>query len=156
MDIYDLSVERVANFWSKVDRSDPDSCWEWTAADDGRSGYGVFGSPGPKGTVIRAHRFAALLAYGEMPALGVLHTCDNPPCVNPNHFLVASQRNNMLDCQLKGRQSVGERHGAKLTEKVVRSIREDARPFSAIARDLGVSPSAVRNASKRITWKHVQ
>ena len=87
-------------FWNKVDRRGPDDCWPWLKGKD-RKGYGQ--------TTIayqhhRAHRLAWELANGPIPAgLCVLHRCDNPPCCNPGHLWLGTQRDNAHDAIAKGR-----------------------------------------------------
>jgi len=59
-------------------------CWTWQGARDS-AGYGVVNI---SGSVIRVHRIAALLWLG-LPLRAkktVRHTCDNPPCFNPEHL----------------------------------------------------------------------
>lgn len=75
-------------------------CHEWRGSVD-ESGYGRISVDGKKtGT----HRLAYLLAHGEIPdGVEVCHTCDNPPCCNPDHLFLASHRENMLDMSSKGR-----------------------------------------------------
>ena len=64
------------------------------------------------------------ISLTEIEGLVVRHKCDNPPCVNPNHLEVGTQRDNVRDMQERGRGLVGERHPmAKLTRKQVDDIR---------------------------------
>lgn len=83
-------------FWAKVDRSDPDACWRWTAAIN-RGGYGVFGSGANTAT---AHRVAYKFKIGPIPeGLDLDHLCHTRDvscdegdlclhrrCVNPAHL----------------------------------------------------------------------
>lgn len=86
-------------FWSLVDKSDgPDSCW-WWLGPDGCYGYGTISC---RGKQMGAHRFAALLKYGEIPqGYDVCHSCDNPRCVS--HVICATHQANMADMVAKGR-----------------------------------------------------
>jgi len=95
----------IDRFWNKVDRtSNPNCCWEWTA-NKLKQRYGRF-SIGKKH--ILAHRFSYELHYGKIPdGLDVLHTCDNPPCVNPNHLYLGTQQDNANDMVAKNRQAKG-------------------------------------------------
>lgn len=83
-------------FWSKVDRSA--DCWLWTGART-PTGYGAL-----HGQERLAPRMAWTLSVGPIPmGLQVLHRCDNPPCVNPDHLWLGTQQDNMADMIAKGR-----------------------------------------------------
>lgn len=94
----DKGVER---FTSKVLVSpNPDECWPWLAAKAG-GGYGVVRIDG---VIHKAHRLAYELCIGPIPpGMVVMHTCDNPPCCNPSHLRLGTQRDNVLDMVAKGR-----------------------------------------------------
>lgn len=86
-------------FENKIKRTN-NGCWVWTGATAGR-GYGKLFVDGKD---IRAHRVSWLLHRGELPdASFVLHRCDNPPCVNPDHLFLGDQYDNMRDCASKRR-----------------------------------------------------
>jgi hypothetical protein len=71
-------------------------CIEWRGRRR-RGGYGMAGSQ-------RAHRWAYEKFFGPIPdGLIVMHTCDNPPCVNPLHLKVGTQGENIRDARDKGR-----------------------------------------------------
>jgi hypothetical protein len=90
-------------FWSKVDRSG--ECWMWVASL-ASTGYGQFYDKPRRRTPIGAHRVAWELANGPIPAgLQVLHRCDNPPCVRPDHLFIGTVSDNMRDMYAKGRRA---------------------------------------------------
>jgi hypothetical protein len=150
-------------FWGRVERADPDSCWEWTRARF-RSGYGALRNLETKQTVY-AHRVAWELTNGAIEkGLCVLHRCDNRPCCNPNHLFLGTDADNVRDMDAKGRRRWMARPGimnssAKLTEDAVRQIRVEHREGRssqrALARKHGVSPSAIRHIVRGKTWKNV-
>jgi hypothetical protein len=117
-------VDHEEHFWSKVRKGA--GCWLWTAGKYG-AGYGRFHI---RRHAIRASRAAWLFTYGVIPrGLHVLHTCDNPLCVNPAHLFLGTHRDNMRDMAIKKRaktpDSRGERNGRmRLTDAQVREIRE--------------------------------
>ena len=91
------------NFWPNVFVGEPESCWEWNATLMG-NGYGSVrikkgGSP------IGAHRVSWALYHGRWPSSGlvIMHSCDNPKCVNPLHLSEGTQSENIQDCVIKGR-----------------------------------------------------
>lgn len=98
-------VPLAERFWRRVDKSGP--CWIWTGAQ-GHHGYGRIGIGGHDGPTVLAHRVAWELSNGPVPeGLCVLHRCDNPPCVNPDHLFVGTQADNIRDCKEKGRMRNG-------------------------------------------------
>lgn len=93
-------------FWPKVDKNGPvvraelGPCWVWTGCQDDR-GRGQISAPGGK---VRVHRLAWTLCNGEIPGgSSVLHRCDNPRCVNPEHLFLGTQADNIHDMWSKGR-----------------------------------------------------
>ena len=74
-------------------------CVLWTKACS-EKGYGKLMF---EGRCLRAHRVSWYLKHGVWPDLHVLHTCDNPPCVNPDHLFLGSRSDNMRDCASKCR-----------------------------------------------------
>lgn len=149
-------------FWPKVDVRGPDECWPWTAATFPK-GYGKIGRGGRAAGVIEAHRASWLLAHGPIPdGLCVLHSCDNPPCVNPAHLFLGTLAENVADMMAKGRHrngvSRGEANGrAKLTAGQVDEIRGRARgggeSRAALARIFGVSWPTIDRIVRGTRWR---
>lgn len=103
-------------FWKKVNKNGPTisyvgtPCWVWTGAKDDY-GYGTFFY---LAKTEKAHRASYMMHCGEIPnELWVLHKCDNPPCVNPNHLWLGTRIDNVQDMEKKGRADHpgGDRHG---------------------------------------------
>ena len=93
--------------WEPVTES---GCWIWTGARNPR-GYGKM-CIGPRASVkyIDAHRLSYMLHIGEIPdGHVVMHTCDNPSCVNPAHLKLGTQKDNLADRDAKGRRSFRQR-----------------------------------------------
>lgn len=157
-----MNAERIERFWAKVEKHDHDcpccgGCWFWTAAKDGM-GYGLFGTR--PGRCERAHRVAWLIAYGAHPGSQcVLHRCDIPGCVRPDHLFLGTRDDNMRDRQAKGRQARGERTGrARLTEALVRearNLRAAGAPLAELAARYGVDSSTISAVCLKRTWRHV-
>jgi DNA-binding CsgD family transcriptional regulator len=85
-------------FWSKVEKSE-DGCWTWRGAI-GYAGYGVLRR---HYKIVLAHRVAYELTYGDPGSLDVLHRCDKPLCVRPEHLFIGTHADNMHDMAKKGR-----------------------------------------------------
>jgi hypothetical protein len=85
-------------FYSKT-KVAPNGCWEWQLFRD-KDGYGRLKV---KQRMKRAHRVSFELSVGSTKNLSVLHRCDNPPCVNPDHLFLGSMKDNMQDKLKKGR-----------------------------------------------------
>ncbi len=115
-----IHKEKIAKFWGKVVKVD-NGCWIWQGAKS-KDGYGLFGI---YSKVLRAHCLAFILTYDiDITGLCVLHRCDNPPCCNPDHLFLGTDRDNSNDKVAKNRQSQGETHGtAKLNKIQVAQIR---------------------------------
>lgn len=150
-------------FWSHVEKSD--GCWLWKGKVRKRTSaavlnYGILSGSSKDEKDRYAHRLSWELHFGPIPdKTQVLHVCDNPPCVRPDHLFLGTQTDNHNDMKLKGRSNRGERNGfAKLTEDDVRSIRswyKRGRTQKHIASGFGITPSGVSLIIRRKTWRHV-
>lgn len=149
-----LDRERFLSFVEKSEGG----CWLWTGRRD-KDGYGVFGAKrNGKNYTWRAHRFAlAELAGVDVDNdLVTLHSCDNPPCVNPAHLSLGTNLDNIADRQRKGRTPVGSQAGAaKLTEADIVLIREATGTLKSIGERFGVSLSSIHLIKKAKIWRHV-
>ena len=150
-------------FWSKVDRRSDDECWPWKAGVRNKSeGYGAFFMNGRNQPATRV----ALILSGKTvpPGAEVCHSCDWPPCCNPNHLFVGTRQINNADKVGKRRHAFGERNRiAKLTEAQVREIRA-AHPVGRRARRglktelvqrYGVCRHTIENIWQGVRWTHV-
>lgn len=87
-------------FWKWV-REMPTGCWEWTGS---RTAPGWHGRVSVNGVMVMAHRVSWEMAHGPIPeGLSVLHHCDNPPCVNPDHLYLGTAKDNARDMVARGR-----------------------------------------------------
>ena len=92
---------------------DPDSgCWLWQRGHNGM-GYGQIGIGSMRDNSRRgalAHRVSYEIFKGSIPnELFVLHKCDAPRCVNPDHLFPGTQADNMADKLAKGRHHYAKR-----------------------------------------------
>ncbi len=134
---------------------DPQSgCWVWIGSTN-QDGYGLWSAHGEK----RAHRASFVLHHGVIPkGMHVLHTCDNPGCVNPDHLRLGTHQDNMADLRKKGRAygAAGETNkAAKLTERQAIQIMSDSRSCGVIATEYGVSSATIDNIRNGKTWAHI-
>ena len=132
-------------------------CWVWMG-DSIKSGYGVMAGKR------YAHRYSFERFRGPIPeGLHVLHRCDVPCCVNPNHFFLGTQRDNNNDKMAKGRASGGSMKGeahpqAKLTPGQVLQIRkliDDGGNQTRVGKMFGISQGQVWHIANRKSWKHL-
>lgn len=101
----DMSMEE--RFWTKVEKTE--TCWLWRGASRKR-GYGVMRMPGHRGRNVSTHRYSAMLHFGMFDTrLHVLHHCDNPSCVNPDHLYLGTHDDNMRDMSERGRATGGSK-----------------------------------------------
>lgn len=145
-------------WWGARVQVTPGGCFEWSLTRSS-NGYGLLGAFGRK---FLAHRKAYETLVGPIPnGMFVLHLCDNPPCVNPDHLVVGTCRDNSRHMVERGRcrSPLGEEHArSKLTNAQADDIRRrfDAGECpSGIAALFGVSPWTVVQIGRRTAWRHL-
>jgi hypothetical protein len=154
----------VWRFWIKFKRP-KDGCWEWLASKD-ECGYGMIkrGGYGRAGhSVMRAHILSWVLYNGPIPSgLCVLHKCDNPKCVNPEHLFLGTKADNNHDRDKKGRHIAfhGVEHPMhKLTNIDVKNIRKSyskqKRNGVTIAKQYNINSSTLYGIVNYKIWKHI-
>jgi HNH endonuclease len=85
-------------FWARI-KVMPNGCWHYT----GKPNKGGYCHVRIRGVVTGAHRHAYRLAKGEIPAgMEVMHSCDNPPCINPEHLELGTHAKNIKDAWDRG------------------------------------------------------
>lgn len=138
-------------FLAKIDKSGPNGCWIWLSSTNGR-GYGQLSIR--HGKPRYAHRIAYELFRGEIPhRVECLHTCDNPACVNPDHLVLGSHIDNMVDAAKKGRMS------SKVTASQViemRMLRSSGCTLRVLAQKYGICISAVHANVTNKNWRHLE
>jgi hypothetical protein len=113
-----------------------------------RDGYGQIGRK------TKAHRQAFLNAHGWLPKI-VMHTCDNPSCIEPTHLVAGSPKENTADMMAKGRAKFA---GRCLTLEQVADVRRRVAAGEiqrAIARELKVHPMTINRIVRGRSWKGV-
>jgi hypothetical protein len=139
-----------------------DGCWEWQAAKD-KDGYGAFTY---QGKTWRAHRWSYCHFIKDLgDNLFILHSCDNPKCVNPSHLSLGTHQDNEDDKTNKGRRpsQAGEINSQSvLTANDVLAIKEilrrhhDKRGIVKFIADwFDVTPQCVSNIKCGKAWSEV-
>lgn len=158
----------VSAFWAKVDQSGGgDACWPWIAKAKTNGGYGLAWFDLGRGLRVHvAHRVALFLTTGRRvpPGMDTLHSCDNRLCCNPAHLSIGTRKENMQDMARKGRwlprdtkPPKGERHwNSKLSAADIPRIRAARGQLRVLAKELGVSLTAIADVRRRATWAHVE
>lgn len=132
-------------------------CWEWQGSRN-KKGYGHLSY---KRKVELAHRISWLMFKGKIPNdMKVCHKCDNPPCINPSHLFLGSQKENVKDMfQKKRKIHEGINHpGAKLTNENIKEIRKllrEGKTQQYIADKYNISNGHVGSIKHRRTWKEI-
>ncbi len=120
-----LAQADIDRFWSKVDKAPgfgPNGdCWKWNAAAR-EHGYGRFFVHRHGARIsISSHRMSFFLSTGEDPmGFFVIHSCDFPPCNNPDHLRKGTHADNMADRTTRNRQAKGDRQGSRLHPESVK------------------------------------
>ena len=150
-------------FWTQVEIKSYNECWLWKGAKTSR-GYGSLHirMPDGKRKTISAHRKAWEIANQSTIPEGkvIMHTCDNPACVNPSHLRLGTTTDNNRDTVKKRRGFVGHLNGrAKLTSQQVVEIRNLYQGGDYSMQDLGsqfgVTGTMVCNIVNHKSWKHI-
>ena len=133
---------------------DKNECWNCTSHYKNKAGY-------PKifdhGSIKLMSRYIYTKFVKEIPkGLCILHSCDNPACINPNHLRIGTMTENMEDKCNRHRQARVQgikNPNAKLSLKQVTDIIQDSRPQTVIAKDYGVHNSTICLIKHNKIWR---
>lgn len=137
----------VKNAWT--------GCWEWIAARH-KAGHGKFAVSSKD--IQFAHRVSWMLHRGDIPdGMWVLHKCDNPRCVNPEHLYLGDHAQNTADMVSRGRANPPKHQGkqvswAKLSVEAVMDIRTKRVSINEFAKIYGVGRATVHDAQSGKKW----
>ena len=147
-------IPSESKFWSLVEKTD--GCWKWLGSFD-KDGYPNFWD-GDNQKMMRGHQYSAELHLGDRKGKCVLHKCDNPSCVNPDHLFFGTHLDNQHDKVSKNRHAKGESQGHhKLTETQVREIRHRrSDSYKIICKEFDLAPSTVYRIWHSQSWSHIQ
>src|SRR5574340_407485 len=150
----------LERFFDKVSPEALTGCWLWTGAVK-ELGYGVIGLGTREQGTSKAHRVSWELHNGPIPSgLNVLHSCDTPSCVNPDHLRLGTLSDNARDCVNRGRLKLPDNRGeraawSKLTAADVLEIKTRQASGADYARRFNVSRSAIYEIWRGKNWASV-
>jgi len=161
----------IETFFSTVNKNGPCTdtgktrCWIWTKTKPGKLGYCRVRIGGKK---TLAHRLAYEIVNGELTKEKpcVLHKCDNPSCVRPDHLFAGTISDNNADKVRKLRQSRGKAHSfpgsthpaSHLIESQVLEIRvrcSNGERQKDLSFQFGISKQAINDIVRGRRWLHV-
>lgn len=151
------TAERIRRFEAKFMPEPMSGCWLWMAGSN-EHGYGVFWN-GER--LEKAHRFSFRAYKGVLWRTDdCRHVCDNPACVNPDHLLSGSAKDNTGDMWRRHRATVIYRRGtaqaqAKLNDDdaiAIRLLYSHGEKQRDIASLFGVSQRLVWNVIHFRNW----
>ena len=131
-------------------------CWECISHACDSDGYPVATVDGKQD---RIHRHFYRMYKGNIPNGYIIrHTCDNRKCINPNHLILGTHKDNVMDRVQHKRSAIGEKNGrSKLTtEQVKQIILDKTTPKMKLARIFGVDPKVIRDIKQHKTWRWVK
>lgn len=140
-------------------------CWEWTGYLTTQNGYGRLRVGYNKPRVL-AHRVSWELHNNRtVPAgLMVLHHCDNPKCINPDHLWLGTALDNSRDRDKKGRRKEPFYHRGithpqnKYCPDLILEIRKlytEKVSQGKIGLKFGIPRSTIQAIVLRRTWRHI-
>ena len=154
----ELNTKDIMRFEAKVNRTE--GCWLWTGQT--KDGYGQFAVNQKK---IGAHRVAYFLKHGPFDYnLLVCHHCDNPPCVNPEHLFLGTDRDNTDDMIKKDRHAYGQRlPQTKLKEEdvleIVRRCKNNSWKHNGrieeVAKEFNICAANIYSILDGRSWSHL-
>lgn len=128
-------------------------CWLWTAGIAGWTGYGIFVYEGRQ---MGAHRASWLIHKGEIPkGMDVRHKCDTRSCVNPDHLLTGTRKENMRDMVERGRHFPKIEGRRVLTDEQILEVFNSKLSIIKTAAKYGVSKVTIRDIRTGRTWSHL-
>lgn len=131
---------------------DGNGCWNCTSHHQTKLIY-----PRVKidGKQVRINRYHYQKYNGDIPVgMVVRHTCDNKRCINPEHLIIGTDKDNAMDAMERDLCPRGEKHWhAKLTWAIVNKIRTSPDRPCDLSREFGVTYKHLYNIRMNRSWK---
>jgi len=143
-----LTIKQFCRFVGKISFQ-PNGCWNWTGATSPKG----YGKVRVNEKVYLASRISYFIYYKADPKeLKVCHTCDNPSCVNPVHFFLGTQAENMADKsqKMRGRKKLDE---SKVLE--IRLLRQNGWTYGQLKNRFLLSKSLLWKIVHRKNWRFI-
>lgn len=154
------SIQVLLERLNKRSKAEKNGCIIWTGARN-KAGYGHMKLGND---YMDTHKLSYILnnnvEFSDLEGLVVMHSCDNPSCINPAHLSAKTQKDNLADSKSKDRFQLGEKHyNSKLTEvdviKIKNFLKEDKLTCRQIGRIFRVHRITIYNIKTNRTWAHV-
>lgn len=150
------------HFWSKVNISHPDECWEWQGTI-ATTGYGVLTIRQKETSQkqFRTHRLAYQFYHNVNPGkMCVCHSCDNKKCCNPSHLWLGTSADNNHDRKSKSGYNVGSQNYLSVLNEeqvfeIVQLLQESKLTTYEIAARYSVNRATVTSIRMGKCWTHV-
>ena len=132
----------------------PEGCWLCS----GTPNKGGYMRVGYRNERLLVHRAMWEVTHGPIPeGMVVMHQCDVPPCINPQHLTLGTDADNVMDAMIKGRSAVyrsGEKHpNCRLSAATVRAIRKAPRGYGTgreLSKKYGVAEATISHIRNRV------
>jgi hypothetical protein len=148
------NILRREKFESRI-KVDKNGCWIWTGMQS-KTGYGQVKRDGK---FLFSHRYSYMLYKGDIGKKFVLHICDVRLCVNPDHLILGTQKDNQQDMKSKGRHVYGEKSpNAKLNNRAVYKmydLYEQGIGTIKLASMFGITKNLAWRVVKGLQWTHL-
>lgn len=134
-------------------------CWIITSHAKDKDGYGAVVRNIEGLRYIKAHRISYAYYNGELGTDDIVrHTCNNPSCINPNHLVKGSHKDNMSDRMRSGNYHLHNGNNIVLSEKDVLNIDKmiiDGFSISDISSITGFNRSTIYDIARGKTWTNI-
>lgn len=152
---YERGKSRIERFEERYIPEPNSGCWLWLGPMNPSNGYGRFYLNEKE--VVYAHNFSFKHHKGKIPkGLMLRHTCDIKLCVNPDHVILGTAKQNSQDAVERGQHRSGTRHGmCKLSEIEVIDIFVSEESIAEIAEHFAVSRMHVQRIKEKKVWKEL-